>query len=154
MEKNKNNITSLKELKEYSRGKIVELPPFSENQTFYARIKRPSLLSLVKQGKIPNQLLSTANTLFAGKATFSASDEKALEQLFDVLDVIADACFVEPTYSEIKETGLELTDNQYMFIFNYSQNGVEKLKSFREESRNTDNVVNVQNVQSPTKWDT
>lgn len=151
MENKKKNITSLKELKDYARGKVVELPPFSEDQPFYARIKRPSLLSLVKQGKIPNQLLSTANTLFAGSATFSTKDEKALEQLFDVLDVIADACFIEPTYEEIKETGLELTDNQYMFIFNYSQNGVEKLKSFREEPRNSNDNNNVENVQPVTK---
>ena len=45
-------LTSIEELKKYANGTVVELPSFSEGQPFVARLKRPSLLSMVKQGKI------------------------------------------------------------------------------------------------------
>ena len=36
-------------------------------------------------------------------------------------------------YDDLKEAGVKLTDEQMMFVFNYTQNGVEALESFREE---------------------
>ena len=41
--------------------------------------------------------------------------------------------FVEPSWSELKNAGIELTDEQYMFIFNYTQEGVKALEPFRED---------------------
>ena len=46
---------------------------------------------------------------------------------------MCEASFVEPTYKELKAAGVELTDEQYMFIFGYSQNGVADLESFRSK---------------------
>ena len=56
-----------------------------------------------------------------------------MKQLYDVLDIIASETLVEPTYEDIKNVGLELTDEQMMFLFNYSQQGVKALESFRTE---------------------
>lgn len=126
-------ITSLNYLAEYAKGTIVELPPFAEGQPFIARLRRPSMLGLAKAGKIPNELLSTANRLFASNASFNVANDKMLQQTFDVFDAICEACFVEPTYQQIKDSGVELTDDQYIFIFNYSQRGIAALKSFRTE---------------------
>lgn len=126
-------VTSLNTLAEYARGSIVELPPFSDGQPFVARIRRPSMLGLAKAGKIPNDLLVTANKLFASNAGFNVTNEKMLQQTFDVFDTICEACFVEPTYQQIKDAGIELTDDQYIFLFNYSQRGVKALKNFRTE---------------------
>ena len=53
-----------------------------------------------------------------------------MQEIYDVIDLIASETFVEPTYNEIKSTGIELTDEQMMFIFNYSQQGVKALESF------------------------
>lgn len=127
-------ITSIQELKNYAMGEVVELPAFSESQPFVVRMKRPSMLALVKLGKIPNSLLSAANKLFTAdtEAMFDESNENALSQMFDIMDVMCEAAFVEPTFQQIKEAGLELTDDQYMFIFNYCQNGVKALESFRQ----------------------
>lgn len=134
MEENRQmNVTSIQQLAEFAKGQLVELPPFGENQPFVARLKRPSMMALAKSGKIPNELLNTANELFFDGAKKAALDENALQNMFNVMDVICDACFVEPTYSEIKGAGLELTDDQYMFVFNYSQTGVNALKPFRQE---------------------
>ena len=123
-------ITSLSQLTKYTEGQVVELPSFAEGQPFVARIRRPSMLALAKSGKIPNSLLSTANGLFLGSGK-GKTDDRYLQEVFDVLDVVCDACFIEPTWKELQEAGIELTDDQYMFIFNYTQTGVKALEPFR-----------------------
>lgn len=127
-----NKVTSIEELKEYARGQFTELPPFAEGQPFFARLRRPSMMGLVKEGKIPNELLTKANELFTNRATTAAavSDENMLSELLDIFEVICGETFVEPKYKDIKEAGITLTDDQYMFIFNYSQQGVKALERF------------------------
>lgn len=127
-------VTSLQDLTLYARGEVVELPPFAEGQPFVARLRRPSIMGLVKRGKIPNALLQKANELFSGgvAGAFDEQNEESLKDLFDLMDTICDASFVEPTYEQIKGAGIELTDEQYMFVFNYSQRGVQALESFRQ----------------------
>ena len=128
------NVTSIDTLKKYSNGTIVELPPFAEGQQFFAKLKRPSLLGMVKQGKIPNTLLVRANELFVQTgAGFDPDEKDMMSQMFDVLELIAEETFVEPRYEDIQREGIELTDEQMMFIFNYAQQGVRALESFRTE---------------------
>lgn len=125
-------ITNFSDLQEYAKGQVVQLPDFAENQPFVARLSRPSMLALAKAGKIPNSLLVSANELFAeGTGSFDPTKESMMDDMFSVIDVLCDACFVEPTYQEIKDSGITLTDEQYMFIFNYSQEGVKALENFR-----------------------
>lgn len=132
MSEDKMNVTSVTELVKYREGELVELPPFGENQPFYARLRRPSMLVLAKSGKIPNELLMSANSLFEkGSGSFDSLDEQMLTKMFDVMEVICEASFVEPTYHDMKNAGIELTDDQYLFVFGYSQNGVRQLDSFR-----------------------
>lgn len=140
------DITSLSQLTKYTEGQIVELPSFAEGQPFVARIRRPSILALAKSGRIPNSLLKTANSLFNGDSK-SKDKDSYLKDVFDVLDVICDACFLEPTYAQLQEAGVELTDDQYMFIFNYTQTGVMALDSFRRQQRSYSLVNNGQTVQ-------
>lgn len=125
-------ITSLDQLARYSQGQVVQFPDFGEGQPFVARIKRPSMLALAKTGKIPNSLLNTANSLFVGKG-INEKNQSALKDLFQILDVICEDCFLEPTYAEMREIGVELTDEQLMFLFNYVQRGVKALENFREQ---------------------
>ena len=139
-------ITSLDQLAQYSQGQIVQFPDFGEGQPFVARIKRPSMLALAKTGKIPNSLLNTANGLFAGKG-INEKNKSALGDLFQILDVICEDCFLEPTYNDLKEAGVELTDEQLMFIFNYTQKGTKALETFRiqpEHNKRPDHVEEVQ----------
>ena len=127
-------VTKISDLTEYAKGQIVELPPFAEGMPFVARLRRPSMLALVKGGKIPNELLKSANELFMGKSSGgSGVDEDVMAKMMEVFEILCEASFIEPTYTEIKESGIELTDDQYTFIFNYSQTGVRALKSFRGE---------------------
>jgi len=91
------------------------------------------MMALAKTGKIPNSLLNTANSLFMGKGVDS-NNEGALKEVLSIVDILCEASFVEPTYSQLKEAGVELTDEQYMAIFNYTQQGIKALQPFRGES--------------------
>lgn len=135
MEVKQLNITTLEELAEYKEGTVVELPPFGPDQPFVARLRRPSMLALAKAGKIPNTLLDAANNLFFGSGNGAKTQysKDALKQVFDVIDVLCEASFIEPSYADLKRLGLELSDDQYMFLFNFSQQGVNALRSFRTE---------------------
>lgn len=128
-----NKVTSIQELLSYKNGEIVKLPAFAEGQEFYARLKRPSMLALAKTGKIPNELLYSANSLFNNTTERLANvDENMMSHIYDVLDVLCEAAFVEPTWKELKDNGIELSDDQILFIFSYSQMGVKSLESFRK----------------------
>lgn len=125
-------VTSIEELVKSTKGEIVELPRFSNSTPFYARLKRPSLMNLVKKGKIPNQLLTSANSLFTrGAEGLNTMDKDMLDHLFEVMELICEESFVEPSYTQLREAGIELTDEQMLFVFSYAQNGVQKLNSFR-----------------------
>lgn len=137
-------VTSIDQLKLMSGGEIVKLPPFIQGQDFYAKLRRPSMLKLVQSGQIPNSLLRTANILFSGGVNEELDrDDEFMKDMFDLIDVLAGAVFVEPSWSELKQAGIELTDEQYMFIFNYTQEGVKQLEPFREDEEvaSTDKYV-------------
>ena len=132
-------VTSIADLQAYGAGQIVELPPFAEGQPFFARLKRPSLLGLVKHGKIPNELLVKANSLFvsagACRHTSGLDPDEAdmMSQMFDVLYMLAGETLVEPSLKDLEAAGVELTDEQLMFLFTYGQQGVRALSNFRTE---------------------
>lgn len=129
-------VTSIEELKRQMQGELVELPGFAEGSVFVARLKRPSMLSMVKRGKIPNELLIEANKLFsngpAKTAALNQLDSNMMDNMFDIIELICKESFVEPKYEILKENGIELTDEQQLAIFSYTQRGIESLKSFRQ----------------------
>lgn len=127
-------ITSLSDLQSYSNGTIVRFPDFAEGQPFVARVKRPSMLMLAKMGKIPNALLNSATQLFTkGGSGMDTKNGKTLSDIYDICEVIAKASLVQPTYDEIIDSGMTLSDDQVMAIFNYTQSGVKALENFRSE---------------------
>lgn len=143
-------VTPIDDLVKSSMGELVELPPFSEGVPFVARIKRPSMLAMVKTGRIPNSLLVEANNLFTsgpgGMMLKKSTDVNAMSELFDIIDVICEDSFVEPTYKQLQDAGITLTDDQMMFIFSYSQKGVKALESFRVDGRSAQGNRTSQNA--------
>lgn len=128
------SITSITDLQTYAEGSVVRLPDFAEGQPFVARIRRPSMLVLAKQGKIPNTLLSAAGDLFAkGGKGIDPDNENMLGDMYEIMHIICEASLIQPTLKEIEGVGLQLSDDQMMMIFNYSQAGVKALESFRQE---------------------
>lgn len=127
-------ITSVNDLRNYANGLVVRLPDFGDGQPFIARVKRPSMLVLAKYGKIPNSLLTTAAELFKkGGEAMDPDNENMLGGMYDIMSAIAEASLIEPSMKDIKDAGLELSDEQMMALFNYSQVGVKSLESFRKE---------------------
>lgn len=131
------SITSLDDLQSYSKGTLVRFPDFAEGQPLVARVKRPSMLMLAKEGKIPNQLLKIASDLFSkgggGIDTDKYKGENLLADMYDICMAVCRAALVEPTVDEIEEAGLTLTDEQIMAIFNYTQIGIKALENFRKK---------------------
>ena len=126
-------VTSLENLKKLSEGQEVELPGWDE-EPFICKLKRPSLLGLVEGGQIPNPLLNAAYILFNGAKT--QKDVLNLKDQKEILDIVARAAMVEPTYQQLKDIGLELTDLQLLDIYNFTQLGVRSLISFRTKQGN------------------
>ena len=127
-------ITSLADLQSYSNGTIVRFPDFAEGQPFVARVKRPSMLMLANMGKIPNALLNSATQLFTkGGSGMDTKNGKTLSDIYDICEIIVKASLVQPTYDEIINSGMTLSDDQVMAIFNYTQTGVKALENFRSE---------------------
>lgn len=128
------NITTVADLQRYSQGTVVRFPDFAEGQPFVARVRRPSMLVLAKQGKIPNALMNTASELFAkGGGGLDTDDKNMMSNFYDTCKIICEATLMQPTMAEIESAGMTLSDDQIMAIFNYTQTGVKALQSFRKK---------------------
>lgn len=153
---NNNNVTTIDELKAFAAGEAVQLPPFVSDIPFVARLKKPSLMVMIKTGKIPNKLMKTAVELFEGdnKDDDKETDEMKFERvkdMFEIMQVVAESALVEPSAATLKEVGLELTDDQLLAIFDYVQDGVKTLDSFREESKSDTDFEHGKDVAEATE---
>ena len=120
-------IIDLATVKEYADGAVIELPPFSAGQPFVARVRRPSMLRMVSDG--------TFNILFNGDdedRKKQTENPENMKNMYSVLETLAESMLVEPTVEQLHEKGLELTDEQLMFLYMYQQRGALVLKSFRK----------------------
>lgn len=128
------HITTISDLQSYANGSVVRFPDFGDGQPFVARVRRPSMLVLAKQGKIPNSLLTAAGELFSkGGAGLDADNENMLGNMYNIMEIIATAALIQPSMEDFRNAGMELSDDQMMAIFNYAQAGVKAIESFRKE---------------------
>lgn len=126
------SVTSIGDLQQYASGTVVRLPDFGAGQPFVAKLRRPSMLVLAKQGKIPNGLLTAAGELFTkGGNGMDADNTNMLSDMYDIMHIICESALVQPTLQEIENSGLSLSDEQMTAIFNYTQTGIKALESFR-----------------------
>lgn len=134
------NITSLEQLQNIKTTEIIELPAFDDGTPFNVEVKKPNMMQLIANGKIPNTLLSSAMDMFNGKAgekmVKASNNAGDLKELVGMMNVIAEASLVRPTYKEIKSLGIDLTDNQLMGLLMYSQGGIKSLEKFRNKQAN------------------
>lgn len=109
---------------------VISLPPFEEGgPEVCVKVKRPNLMSMIAQKKIPNELL--ALVMEAGGATEAVQQQVQKgdpQEALQLMDVMIDATLVEPKYSEIKDL---LTDEQKAELLAYAGGGVKALTSFR-----------------------
>ncbi len=118
-------------------SEVVALPGWrgERGETFVCELKRPSILTLAAKGAITNPLMKTARRIFYSGVSPS---EGNLEEEGRVLLTIAKAAMVAPTYDELEAHGVELTDEQLIAIFRFTQWGVKALDRFRQLSADYD----------------
>lgn len=129
-------ITNLKDLKDLNP--IIELGHFDNGVPFVARVKKPNLLALVAHGKIPNPLMEAAMGLFNGNEKDMdrlTKDPKSLANLYGLMEVLAKECLIEPSFEDLQEAGIELSQEQLLSVVMYAQGGITALENFRNESR-------------------
>ena len=136
-------VTSLEQLKNIKITDIVDLGPFEDGTNLIAEVKKPNLMQLMVEGKVPNTLMPTAMGMFkngSGELVNKAIDDvDSLKDLVGMMEVFAEASLVNPSYSQMKEIGLSLTENQLIGILQFAQGGVKALENFRMQSEhNTD----------------
>lgn len=129
----------------------VALSGFAPGEPFIVRLRRPSLMRLAQEGEIPNQLLGSAATLFSEGAVRMMSDGEKFTELSETVLLLAKASLVEPTYEELEEAGIELTDSQLMDIYMYTQQGVRILDGFRKKQEPEPNSESVEKSEQKTK---
>ena len=124
---------TIEELKKV-KTQIIQISDFSGEGTFNVEVRRPSLLTLATSGNIPNELIGDVNDLFFGK-----KEEKDIEmaKLKEIYDGIVKATLVSPTFEELKENDIQLTEVQIGELYKYVVGGVKELKYFREIQNST-----------------
>ena len=130
------NVTPLETMRIASMGSLVSIPGFGDGDFINVRLRKANLLSLAKMGKIPNELLNDAESLFAGgkKDGKKGHSPQELSAAYELMSLFCEACLVEPSYKEMKENGIELTQEQMQFILGFATGGLKSLKPFRNES--------------------
>ena len=128
-------ITSIETLKQVKSTEVVELPAFADGTPLVAELKQPSVINMFISGRVTNQLLEVAAQVIDGENGNDSSEApKKLPDMaasMNFVESLCEECMVDPTYAQVKEYAGGLTDEQMMFIYRYSQKGIDALKSFR-----------------------
>lgn len=110
--------------------RIVEIPGFEEGEVIAVQVRSASILSMLVNGKLPNELMATVQSLFDGtKAEAEVSsdilkDAEALQGITTMMSKVCEEVLVSPTYEDIKEY---LTDEQKQAIFNATVGNVNQV---------------------------
>lgn len=136
------DIITSRELKEI--GEIIEIPFFSDGSKIAVKVRKPDLITMMIDNKIPNPLIEVAlNMTENGKVDLYKDKEKPEDK--DEIDMektrkwimflreIAKESLVSPTYDEFVKNGIALNSNQLLEIYKYAVGEANALKSFRNE---------------------
>lgn len=119
-------------ISEIKTSQEVTLPGWC-GDAFICELRRPSLFALASGGAIPNPLMQTARRLFYSGIS---PDSGNFEEEGRILLTIARAALVKPTFEELAEHGIELTDEQLVGIYQFTQLGAKALDRFRQFTAN------------------
>lgn len=111
----------------------IILPGWDKGELFECRAKRPTLYNMASLGMIPNPLLKPIQTLFSGVR--KDIDEVPVADQAKSLIQMAKYALVEPTYDELTEAGLTLTDEQLLTLYAFAIGGAAALEPFRDRLR-------------------
>lgn len=127
-------VSTLAELQQESKGKVIEIAGFDGITPIKVKVKPVSLMAAIAGDSIPNELLSKAVEVFEGQPKKEPYTRDKIIEMYDMLIWYARTCLVEPTYQELEEAGIELTDFQLMDIYHFAREGQAALSTFRGQS--------------------
>lgn len=116
---------------------MVTLPDWGGG-VWECELRRPSILALAARGAIANPLMKTARKLFYSGISPDSGD---LAEEGRVLVEVARAAMVSPAFDELEAAGIELTDEQLIAIFQFTQLGAKALDRFRQLPADTDSDI-------------
>ena len=125
-------------------GDLIELPPLSKDTKFIVKVRKPDIMSMLIDDKIPNPLIKVALNMtedkkgpdiFKDNQNENDADNVDIEKtkrFIEFLRVMAKEALIEPKYQELEEAGIVLNTSQLMVIYQYITNEVQQLESFRK----------------------
>mgnify|MGYP003419485234 FL=1 len=111
--------------------RIIDISGFDKGDEISVRIKPVSLMTMMVNGKLGNDLLPLVQNLFKQNQSKSIMDSDLMENsdnlklIISLMDRVCEEVLVEPTFDEIGEY---LTDTQKQEIFTAAQGTVEATK--------------------------
>ena len=118
-------------------SRVVTLPDWGGG-VWECELRRPSILALAARGAIANPLMKTARKLFYSGISPDSGD---LAEEGRVLVEVARAAMVSQAFDELEAAGIELTDEQLIAIFQFTQLGAKALDRFRQLPADTDSDI-------------
>lgn len=122
-------ILNIQQLKELSTT-VIEIPDFREEGTIKVRVRKPRIMSLAAQGKLPNHLIGIANDMMFNRD--KKKKEPHIKDASEMMKLYCETCLIEPTYEDFKDI---ITDEQMSTIFNWAMGTVNKLDNFRDNEK-------------------
>jgi hypothetical protein len=152
MEKPENlQITPASDIRKLAKarqeGELVKLP-----SGFVARLRRPNLVPLLREQKIPVDLLEVIEKQANGQ--FSAKNYDELTKSLDAVDIILMQAFVEPKLvkTEPQEGEIhvdDLTDEDRGAAVTYIQSGAKSFQFFRSQPSGEGSGLDVPKIPEP-----
>jgi hypothetical protein len=128
------NVISFEEFKNKATT-VIEIPGFSPDEKIKVRVKKPNMMSMLSQGKIPNHLTTVIYKMLGidkkerKEKNKEEENKKLAIEAAKMYELYACICLVDPSYEEIREY---LIDEQLEAIFNWATSEVKGLENFRE----------------------
>lgn len=127
--------TPIAELSYARMGEVIELPGWTEEKPFYARVRRAALSSMIRAGKIPNPLIAAAQKLYEGARSKSTA---TFEETAKVMLMVVEEALAEPSAQQLADAGIALTEQQLSAVYLYATSGPRALEQFRMQSEGGD----------------
>jgi hypothetical protein len=147
-ENNELVISRVEDIVQDAGEKVVPLPGWAKDKPFVARLRRVSLLDMMRGGKVPNHLIGAVTELYqTGSINGKADKGDNMKSVAETMLLVAGASLVSPTLQELQEAGVQLTDYQVTQIYIFAMQGVDAMRPFRKKQKvlasgdNGENVV-------------
>ncbi|CAM3004805.1 hypothetical protein HAHI6034_10870 [Hathewaya histolytica] len=126
-------ITSIDDMKKQQYVEAT-LPGWGIDDTITVKLKHFSLLDAASKGNIPNPLIGPVLDLFKGEG-INVQEIQGLKSFSEVQNLFCELCLMEPTFKELKEAGIELTEEQKYIIYQFATGGAKALIPFSRKSK-------------------